>query len=113
MGYIGKVNIGNDNYVIGSTLYGVCSESSAAATDKVVTLADFGDLIRGVTVYVKFVNGNTATSSVRLEVGATDPINVVGNCTCNANEILAFTYEENATAPGNCWRTHTCGGVLT
>jgi hypothetical protein len=112
MSYIGKVDVGSDRYSVGSTLYGLC-DTGASTVAKVVTLDDFTVLIRGVTVYVKFNNGNSAVNNVTLKVGTTDPINVIGNCTCNANEILAFTYEENATAPGNCWRTHTCGDVVS
>jgi hypothetical protein len=46
-------------------------------------------------------------------VGETDILPVLGSCTCNPNEILAFTYEENVSSPGNCWRTHTCGDVVS
>lgn len=112
MSYIGKVDIGTDRYSVGSTLYGTC-EVAAATAAKTATLSDFTDLIRGVTVYIKFTAGNTATSSVTLAVGSTSALPVIGACTCNSNEILAFTYEENATAPGNCWRVHTCGDVVS
>ena len=114
MSYIGKVDVGSDRYAVGSTLYGICGQDVAAATAaKVVTLDDFTTLIRGVTVFVKFVNGNTATSNVTLEVGSTSALSVVGNCTCNANDVLAFTYEENASSPGNCWRVHSCGDMVS
>lgn len=112
MSYIGKVDIGLDRYSVGSTLYGTC-DTSASTAAKIITLSDFTDLIRGVTIYVKFTSGNTATSSITLTVGSTNALPVIGTCTCNSGEILAFTYEENDSSPGNCWRTHTCGDVVS
>ena len=112
MSYIGKVNIDTDRYAIGSTLYGICN-TTAATAGKIVSLDDFNVLIRGVTIFVKFTSGNTATSGVTLTVGATEAIGVVGNCVCNAEDVLAFTYEENTVSPGNCWRVHTSADVVS
>ncbi len=114
MSYIGKVEIDGNRYAIGTTLYGECgSQVSAAETNKTVTLNDFNNFIPGITIYVKFVNGNTA-SNVRLTVGNTnDVMPVVGNCICGSGEILAFTFESAENEAGGQWRTHTCGGVIT
>ena len=111
MSYIGKVDIGVDRYSIGSTLYGSC-DTTASTAAKVATLNDFTDLIRGVTVYIKFTSGNTVSSNVTLQVGSTSALSVVGNCTCNSGEILGFTYEDDPNGPGT-WRTHTCGDVVS
>ncbi len=90
--YIGKVKIGSgDNVLVGSTLYGVCNTAAATAA-KTVTLSDFDTKVGGVTVHVRFANGNSVTSSVTLAVGSTSAVNVVGNCVCNANDVVAFTY---------------------
>ena len=95
-GYIGKVKVDNQGPVlIGSTLYGIC-ESGVSATAKVVTLSDFNDTLPGVTVHVKFVNGNSATSGLTLKVGGTLAYNISGNCVCAAGEIIAFTLEDNS-----------------
>ena len=101
--YIGKVQIGSsgqDQILIGSTLYGTCN-NTAAEVDKVVVLPDFDTKMNGITVHVKFVNGNSATENVTLAVGSVLAVPVTGNCVCQANEIIAFTYEqisENGTA---------------
>lgn len=107
--YIGKVQIGasdQEQILIGSTLYGTCN-TAAATTDKVVTLPDFDTKMNGITVHVKFVNGNSATENVTLAVGSVLAVPVTGNCVCQANEIIAFTYEqisENGTAH-EYWRS--------
>lgn len=121
--YIGKIKIGTsgEEIPIGSTLYGKC-ETNASDYNKKVTLNGFDTLTAGVTIYVKFTAGNTAvnnaSSSVTLQINQSTVPNaaivpVIGNCTCNANEILGFTFEQNATDPIRCWRVHTCGGIVT
>lgn len=92
--YIGKVQVeSGEPILIGSTLYGVCS-SSAAATSKTVTLSSFDTLVKGITIHVRFVYGNTVTTGMTLAVGSTSAQTIVGNCVCNANDIVAFTYWE-------------------
>lgn len=92
--YIGKVQIGSGSQMlVGSTLYGICS-SLANATAKVVTLADFDTLMNGITVHVRFVSGNSVTGGMTLAVGSTSAQTIVGNCVCNANDVVAFTYQE-------------------
>jgi len=48
--------------------------------------------MNGITVHVRFTSGNTATSNVTLAVGSTSAKAVVGNCVCNENDIVAFTF---------------------
>lgn len=107
--YIGKIQIGTNNPVlIGSTLYGLCYTAADIAqkdiTANTTTPAITGDYvntsydnpIRGSTIHIKFVNGNTVTSGASLLVGTlTNPLNVVGNFTCPANTIISFTLDEN------------------
>lgn len=105
--YIGKVQIGgsNDQILVGSTLYGVCGvdiPSNAAA--KVVTLPDFDTLMNGITVQVRFVNGNLVTSNVTLQVGSTDAFPVQGNCVCAADDVIAFTFEQDGS--NSYWYAH-------
>ena len=104
--YIGKVQIGTATPVlVGSTLYGIC-QSQAAATAKTVISTDdntgkfindnYDQLLQGTTIHIKFVNGNTATSGLTLQVGTVPtPHNIVGNCTCSAGTIISFTLDEN------------------
>ena len=105
-GYIGAVQVGSGGspVLIGSTLYGTCATAAATAA-KVVTLANFDAEVRGVTIHVKFTSGNTATSSVTLQVGSVvTAYPVSGNCVCSAGEVIAFTFEdENNT---KTWRAN-------
>ena len=96
--YIGKVQIGTtgEQILVGSTLYGICgSDIPANATAKVVTLPDFDALMNGITVQVRFKNGNMATSNVTLRVGNTNAYPVQGNCVCAADDVIAFTFEQD------------------
>lgn len=107
--YIGKVQINSGDYaLVGSTLYGVCYTAAATAqkdiTANTTSPAITGDYIntsydnpiRGTTIHVKFINGNTATTGTSLLVGTlTNPLNVIGNFTCPANTIISFTLDEN------------------
>ena len=109
MGYIGKIAAGGATHPIGSTLYGICSGSIAASTAaKVVTFnvnENFDTEIHGVTVHVKFINGNTATNNVTLQMGASQfAYAVVGNCTCPAGAVLAFTFDDDNGI--KTWRTN-------
>ena len=91
--YVGKIQIGNNLYAIGSTLYGICTTSANTAT-KVVVLPEFSTMTHGVTVYVRFTEGNTVTSGVTLTVGKTTACNVFGNCVCKPNTVVGFTLDE-------------------
>ena len=95
MSYIGKVKVDNQTEaLVGSTLFGISSTAAATAA-KEVTLSNFDEFLPGVTIHVKFVNGNTVTSGVTLQVGTTTAKNVSGNCVCAANEVIAFTLEDD------------------
>ena len=105
MSYLGKAQIDNVEYLIGSTLYGICT-TSANLPIKIIdstTANSNGNFInnhydkktQGSTIHVKFVNGNTVDSNVQLKVGALDMISVVGKCVCPANTIISFTLDEN------------------
>lgn len=114
--YIGAVQIGdsNDQYLVGSTLYGTCETAAATAAKKVV-LSNFDNLITGITVHIKFISGNTATSGVNLQFYpsnsasatptlAISAIAVSGNCVCKANDVVAFTLDDvNGT---KTWRVN-------
>lgn len=107
--YIGKVQIGTaDPVLVGSTLYGLCYTAAGTAqkdiTANTTSPAITGDYvntsydnpIRGSTIHIKFVNGNTVTTGASLLVGTlTNAFNVVGNFTCPANTIISFTLDEN------------------
>ena len=95
--YIGKVQIGatDDQILVGSTLYGVCS-TAVATPAKEVTLPDFDAIMHGITVQVRFENGNSVTTGVTLKVGSTNPFPVSGNCVCAANDVIAFTLSQTS-----------------
>ena len=91
--YVGKIQVGNNLYAIGSTLYGICTTGANAPT-KVVVLPEFSTMTHGVTVYVRFTEGNTVTSGVTLTVGQTTACNVFGNFVCKPNTVVGFTLDE-------------------
>ena len=113
--YIGKVQIANGSNtstaLVGSTLYGICGTAAGTAIKDVTANTNgasspitgeyvntsYDNLIRGSTIHIKFINGNTVASGVQLQVGTLTlpPIDVVGNCTCPANTIISFTLDEN------------------
>ena len=103
-GYIGKVKIGSDLALVGSTLYGICN-SAADATAKSVTTAannsgkfinnNFDEPIQGTTIHVKFINGNTAENGITLAVGSVSAKTVSGKFRCEAGAIISFTLDEN------------------
>lgn len=98
--YIGKVQIGESGsqILVGSTLYGVCGADVPSNTAaKVVTLPDFDTLMNGITVQVRFVNGNLVTSNVTLQVGSTNAYPVQGNCVCAADDVIAFTFAQDGS----------------
>lgn len=118
MSYIGKVAIDNDaSVLVGSTLFGICS-NNANATAKVVnditnnTIgSNFDTPLQGVTVHIRFNSGNTATENVTLQIGSTDPFTVLGNFTCAAGAVVAFTFYQ---LDGNTkyWIVNTSHGLL-
>lgn len=101
-GYIGKVTIDNGSVIpVGSTLYGVCN-TIVGEPAKEVPLTDaslgaiFDTLIDGITIHVKFTNGNIVNSGLTLKVGNTlaKPIlNAAGTYKWPANTVIAFTYD--------------------
>lgn len=102
-GYVGKVNIGGSELSVGSTLYGTC-DSAADAVAKVVTCADFDTLIEGVTIHVKFTNGNTNRNPT-LNVNSTGAKSIGGQPTpwvFSSNVVVPFTYD------GTYWRVSGC-----
>ena len=97
--YVSQVDIGGSKFPIGSLLYGECAGSIAASTAaKVVNsqnLANFDTFARGITIHVKFINGNSATSPT-LKVGTTDAkpiVNPNGNLDIAANSVVSLTYD--------------------
>jgi hypothetical protein len=70
MPYVGKItDTSNVTGLVGSTLYGKCT-TGASTPEKVGTLADFDQLIVGVTIHLKMTNTNTA-SNPTLNVNST------------------------------------------
>lgn len=102
--YIGAVQIDSgDPIKIGSTLFGVC-DTAAATAAKVVTLSSFDQLVPGITIQVKFTNGNTANTSLTMQVNTTDELPITGDCLCEADQVIAFTFENLTTT--RYWRSH-------
>ena len=109
--YIGKLSIDNAPEVpVGSTLYGECSIAANVAAKVIPTTdtqlgANFGTLLDGVTVHIKFVNGNSVEWSaaevenrLTLKIGSTLAKPIVcpgGSCICQPGAITSFTFDGN------------------
>lgn len=119
MGYVGKIQIGNDStnlIAFGDVLYGICRTPAATAAKTVVNNtsytdfpAGFQNLMDGIQVRIKFTNGNTVATGVSLQILSTNAIPVQGDCRCSEDEIICFTFEENPNET-SCWRV-TSGGL--
>ena len=106
MGYAGKIEIEEQNHLIGSALYGISSTAGATA-EKIVTLPDFDTLVEGITIKVKFLYSNTAADPT-LNVNGTGALPIYRHGvtapgtssydTWAANAVLSFTYD------GTAWR---------
>ena len=91
--YISAIEVSQgDQALIGSALYGTCSSLEDAIAKEVI-LPNFDSLFNGITIQVKFVYGNTVSSGATLKVGSTNPLPVIGNFLCGANQVLSFTHE--------------------
>lgn len=109
--YIGAVQIDSgDQVLIGSTLFGTCPTDADNAA-KTVTLSSFDHLLNGVTVYVKFIKGNTVTNNLTLQVNTTNALSITGNCLCDINQVIAFTYE-NVSGIGYWRSNHNINGAM-
>lgn len=98
-GFIGQVNIGNDQHLIGSTLFATSSTlgDNGAKVAELQSSAVY-TTTTGITIHVKFDHGNTITSgsSLTLKVGndsAHPIVNPNGALTWNDNSIISFTYD--------------------
>lgn len=102
MGYLTAANIGGSDYKLAGAIYGTCSTAAGTAT-KVVTCSDFDALETGVTIAVKFSNGNDGSkTSVKLNVNSTGAVTVLGSsgslsvgtaAQWDAGEVVLFTYD--------------------
>ena len=59
MSYVGKVEAGEEENLVGTTLFGVCSTPAATAA-KVVTIPGLDTVFTGLSVHVQFTNSNGA-----------------------------------------------------
>ncbi len=110
-GYVGQVHIGQDDYLVGSTLFTVLDTSSNPASGSItetttntsndtvlfsVPLTGFS-LAKGVTVHVQFKQENTVTNKIlKLKVGNADAKvikNPNGAKSWKADAVISFTYD--------------------
>ena len=102
--YAGKLKVDGTELPIGSTLYGTC-DTAAATAAKVVTMANFDELLTGVTIHVKFTNTNSVANPT-LNVNSTGAKNIYryGTTAPNtsaswswyAGAVVSFTYDGSA-----------------
>ena len=98
--YIGKVQVGDDQIPIGTTMFGTCN-TLAATPAKEVSLPGYDNPSGGLLIYVRFDYGNNVDSNMYMEVNggtgaSTSSILVVGNAVCAAGDIVAFVYESGS-----------------
>lgn len=102
MGFLNTLNIGGTDYAISDGgLYGTCSTGAGTAA-KVVTCANFDELVEGTTIRVKFTYSNTA-SNATMNVNSTGAKNLcrygttrVGTterASWKAGAVVSFTYD--------------------
>ena len=104
MSYVGNVTAGGATHLVGSTLYGTCGTAAATAA-KVVTCANFDQLLTGVTIHVKFTYTNTVANPTLnvnntgaksiYRYGTTAPSTTAAT-SWNAGAVVAFTYDGSA-----------------
>ena len=105
-GYIGKLQIDyNTPVLIGSTLYGICTTNANYAAKSITANENnsgqfinnnFNDLQTGITIHIKFTQGNNVDTNITLQLGTmSTTYPVVGKCVCPPNTIISFTLDEN------------------
>ena len=108
--YVTNFWVGNntdDVSPIASSLFGVCDDRTTAPT-KFVKCPKFDRVANGVTIFVKFANGNVTSNNLKLQVGNTSAYPIAGDCTCGADEIIAFTFEY-VDSTHQYWHANTAG----
>lgn len=107
MSYISELQIDSGAIIpIGSSLYGICNSASNSYA-KIVTLTNFDTLINGVTIHIKFTNGNSVplinpsnnTEYLTLQVGSTNAQQITnpgGSINWSAGAVISFTYDDDA-----------------
>ena len=106
--YIGKVQVDGSNLsLIGSTLYGICNTGANDPNKKVTSAGNldpegqfintnYNQLLKGTTIHVKFLQGNTVSSGMTLQVGTLPTAQqVLGHCVCESGTVISFTVDEN------------------
>ena len=112
--YIGAVQLDilSPPAAIGSSLFGICN-SNRDASAKEVILENFDRVYPGITIHVKFTQGNIQGSNATLKVSNTDTYPITGHCLCDVDEVLAFTFD-NSDNLNPCWRANgTIVGMIT
>ncbi len=106
MSYVGKIadTASNTQHLVGSTLYGTCSTDASTAA-KVVTCADFDQLLTGVTIHVKFTYqytgdvtptlnvNNTGAKSITVGTHTSGNMTLTKKPTWNNGQVVSFTYD--------------------
>lgn len=101
-GFIGQVNIGSEEHLIGSTFYGTCDTAAGTGPKQVVLQGDalFAGTPKGITIHVKFTNSNTITNNtltMAVKTGTNTYStayaieNPNGALTWNAGSVISFT----------------------
>ena len=100
MSYVAKAKTGINGVLkpIASTLYGTCI-TAAHTNAKIVECPDFDKLFVGVTIHVKFTNGNTSPTPT-MNVNLTGEFDIVTGTTADvlpinwqAGQVISFTYD--------------------
>ncbi len=102
-GIVGQIHVNDNDYLIGSTLYGECTTPSGESPKKVVLQGNalYTDTV-GLTIHVKFTQGNTVNNNLQLQIrnGGTsenysysDAHPIANPMIWQENCLISFTYD--------------------
>lgn len=90
--YLSTVQMGVQEYAIGTTLFGTTNTFSTM-TPKEISMPAFDGPEEGISIWVRFHNSSKMESGASLKINNLPPVPVYGPCVCNSEEILNFIYE--------------------
>lgn len=104
MGYVNKVNVGNNTHLIEPTLFAVAGGTSSAYTANITNF----ELVTGVTISLKITTNNIASATLAINNGAAKAIQYKGSAL--AADVLKQNYIYNLIYDGTVW--HIIGEKL-
>ena len=85
-------------------MYGICTNSPSDQTKRIVSANDtsgqfinthFDGFVQGVSIHVKFTQGNSLASGTKLAIRDFTARDIIGKYICDPGTIICFTLDEN------------------